>query len=77
MITSSGVRGSRTLVQTGNQLAFYTLISVFVFVMRQDLNYQPHPYPLKFHQSNEACRDYFRIYDAPLDQIASEQQPFE
>ena len=37
------------------------LIPAFIFVMRQDLGHQPHPYPLKFHPAIEAWQDYFRF----------------
>ena len=57
----SGVGGSRTLVRTRKPYAFYTLIPDFIFVLRQDLDHQPEPYPLNFHQYIEACTDYFRF----------------
>ena len=57
-----GVGGSRTRVQTGKPYAFYTLISDFIFVLRQDLNHQPQPYPLKSHTHSEACKCYSRFY---------------
>ena len=70
----SGAGGIRTLVQTGKPYAFYTFISAFIFVIWQDLNHQPYPYPLKFHPSIEAYQNYFRI-PAPLNQQDSEQHP--
>ncbi len=57
----SGPGGSRTLVQTGKQQAFYTLIAALVFVCWQDRRHQPTPYPLKFHRGSRACRGYSRI----------------
>ena len=56
-----GAGGSRTLVRTRKPYAFYTLIPAFIFVPRQDLDHQPRPYPLKFHQTAEARPDYFRF----------------
>ena len=56
-----GAGGSRTLVRTRKPYAFYMLISVFVFVMQQDLSHQLHPYPLKIHPVIEAWKDYFRF----------------
>ena len=37
------------------------LIPVFIFVMRQDLDHQPHPYPLKLHPTAEASLRLFPI----------------
>ena len=49
-----GAGGDRTLVQTGNQYAFYMFISDFIVGQQQDLNHQLQPYPLKFHRGHEA-----------------------
>ena len=38
-----GAGGSRTLVQTGKQYAFYMFIPDFIFVRQQDLDHQPTP----------------------------------
>ena len=58
----SGAGGSRTLVQTGKPYAFYMLIPAFIFVMRQDLDHQPQPYPLNFHPPAEASKRLFPIF---------------
>ena len=49
-----GSGGDRTLVQTGNQYAFYMFISDFIVGQQQDLNHQLLPYPLKLHHGHEA-----------------------
>ena len=49
-----GAGGDRTLVQTGNQYAFYMFISDFIVGQQQDLNHQLLPYPLKLHHGHEA-----------------------
>jgi|GEM_PF-1820107 len=54
----SGAGGSRTLVQTRNQYAFYMLISAFIFVPGQDRSHQPKPYLLGFRLGIAACQDY-------------------
>ncbi len=58
---TSGAGGSRTLVQTGKPYAFYMLIPAFIFVLRQDPDHQPQPYPLKLHHADGAQRDYSRF----------------
>ena len=49
LASNGGAGGSRTLVQTGKPYAFYMLIPAFIFVLWQDLDHQPQPYPLKLH----------------------------
>ena len=61
-LSVGGSGGNRTLVRTRKPYAFYMLIPAFVFVMLQDLGYQQHPYPLKFHPASEARPDYSRFY---------------
>ena len=56
-----GAGGSRTLVQTGKQYAFYMLILAFIFVRRQDPDHQPEPYSLKLHPRIGTCEDYSRF----------------
>ena len=54
----SGAGGSRTLVQTRNQYAFYMLISASVFVSGQDRSHQLRPYLLLFRPDIAACHSY-------------------
>lgn len=61
-----GPGGGRTLVQTGKSYAFYTLITVLIFVRWQDRCHQPVPYPLNFHQNREADFDYPRFFCTTL-----------
>lgn len=56
-----GAGGARTLVQTGKQHAFYTLIVDLIFVFGQDQRHQPKPYPLKFHLDCKTGQDYPRF----------------
>lgn len=56
-----GAGGARTLVQTGKQHAFYTLIVDLIFVFGQDQRHQPKPYPLKFHLDCKAGQGYPRF----------------
>ena len=72
-----GAGGSRTLVQTGKPYAFYMLIPVFIFVIRQDLDHQPYPYPLNLHPPAEASKRLFPMFPAPLYLPDSEQHPEE
>ena len=65
--------GARTLVQTGKQHAFYTLIVDLIFVFGQDQRHQPKPYPLKFHLDCKAGQGYPRFI-CTTDQDASEQE---
>ncbi len=70
-----GAGGSRTHVRTRKPHAFYTLIPDFIFERRQDLDHQPAPYPLKFHQDGEAHPDYFR-FSCAAGSSDSEQHPW-
>jgi len=54
----SGASGSRTRVQTRTVCAFYTLISAWIFVRRQDPSHQPPAYLLKFRHRIAACDTY-------------------
>ena len=45
----------------GNHMLSTCLFQPSVFVLRQDLDHQSQPYPLKFHQCTEAYTDYFRF----------------
>ena len=59
----------------GNHMLSTCLFQPSVFVLRQDLDHQSQPYPLKLHQCTEAYTDYFRFTCTawPLD---SEQHPW-
>ena len=45
----------------GNHMLSTCLFQPSVFVLRQDLDHQSQPYPLKLHLSIEAYTDYFRF----------------
>ena len=45
----------------GNHTLSTCLFQPSVFVLRQDLDHQSQPYPLKLHLSIEAYTDYFRF----------------
>ncbi len=45
----------------GNHMLSTRLFQTLIFVIWQDLNHQPYPYPLKFHRGIEAYNDYFRF----------------
>ena len=62
MVKLRGAGGSRTLVRTRKPYAFYTLIPDFIFVLRQDLDHQSQPYPLKLHPAAEASTRLFPIF---------------
>ena len=59
--TESGAGGSRTLVQTRKQYAFYMLIFALIFVLQQDQSYQLLPYPLLFRCPYKATTSYPRF----------------
>ena len=48
----------------GNHTLSTCLFQTLVFVLRQDLDHQPEPYPLKFHHPCGAKNGYFRFYCA-------------
>ena len=45
----------------GNHTLSTCLFQPSVFELRQDLDHQPQPYPLKLHPDGEAHQDYFRF----------------
>ena len=45
----------------GNHMLSTCLFQPSVFVLRQDLDHQSQPYPLKLHPGTEAYTDYFRF----------------
>ena len=45
----------------GNHMLSTCLFQTSIFEVWQDLDYQPYPYPLKFHPGNEAYPNYFRF----------------
>ena len=45
----------------GNHMLSTCLFQPSVFVLRQDLDHQSQPYPLKLHPCIEAYTDYFRF----------------
>ena len=45
----------------GNHMLSTCLFQPSVFVLRQDLDHQSQPYPLKLHPCTEAYTDYFRF----------------
>ena len=56
-----GAGGIRTHVRTRKPYAFYMLIPDNVFGHQQEPDYQPMPYPLKFHLHTGAYTGYFRF----------------
>ena len=56
-----GAGGIRTHVRTRKPYAFYMLIPDNVFGHQQEPDYQPIPYPLKFHLHTGAYTGYFRF----------------
>ena len=59
----------------GNHMLSTCLFQPSVFVLRQDLDHQSQPYPLKLHPSTEAYTDYFRFTCTALPSD-SEQHPW-
>ena len=45
----------------GNNTLSTRLFQPLIFELWQDLDHQPQPYPLKFHQGGEAHHDYSRF----------------
>ena len=59
----------------GNHTLSTRLFQPLIFVQQQDLDHQLKPYPLNFHQSNEAYYDYSRFSCTALPSD-SEQHPW-
>lgn len=58
----------------GNHTLSTRLFQPLIFVLQQDLNHQPQPYPLIFAMQLRHCMTIPDL-PAPLDQRTSEQQP--
>ena len=61
----SGVGGIRTLVQTSNTQAFYMLILLLVFVVKQTANSQLYAYLLKFSFPNRSFSGLISAFSMP------------
>ena len=59
----------------GNHTLSTCLFWPSVFVSRQDPDHQSQPYPLKFHQGDEAHHGYFR-FTCTAEPSDSEQHPW-
>lgn len=59
-ITIVELEGFEPSSEQGNHTLSTCLFQPLVFVHRQDLNHQPMPYPLKFHERHEADAHYLR-----------------
>ena len=60
-----GVGGIRTLVQTSNTQAFYMLILLLVFVVKQTANSQLYAYLLKFSFPNRSFSGLISAFSMP------------
>lgn len=65
LILHCGVGGIRTLVQTSNTQAFYMLILLLVFVVKQTANSQLYAYLLKFSFPNRSFSGLISAFSMP------------
>lgn len=71
-----GVGGIRTLVQTSNTQAFYMLILLLIFVIKQTANSQLYAYLLRFSFPNRSFSGLISAFSMPLNRT-SQNRTFE